>query len=96
MHDEATPLASTGHSVIETIALKYYQTGQVLVQNTPSGKEYVFVVRANISLAYIDAPDVDDLLSRKKVCGGCGGRVSQLFFRANEDDIRRWENGGGR
>lgn len=89
MHDEATTL-------VETVALKYYQPAQVLVQGTPTGKEYVFVPRANIAMAYVDPGDVDNLLGRKKVCGGCGGTVKQLFFRANESDIRRWNNGGGR
>lgn len=77
------------------VALKYYQPSQVLVQNTPSGKQYVFVVQANISMAYVDADDVDNLLSRKAGCN-CGGNKKQAFYRANEDDVRRWENKGGR
>ena len=75
--------------------LKYYQPAQVLVKNTPSGSEYVFVVAANISLAYVDAKDVDSLLERKAGCN-CGGRKrQQAFFMANEDDVRRWNNRGG-
>lgn len=89
MHDEAVTL-------IETIALKYYQPAQVLVQGTPTGKEYVFVPRANIAMAYVDPGDVDNLLGRKAGCNCGGSKKGQAFSYANEDDQRRWNNGGGR
>jgi hypothetical protein len=89
MHDEATTL-------IETIALKYYQPMQVLVKATLSGKEYVFVPKANISLAYVDPDDIDNLLGRKAGCNCGGSKRQQAFSYANESDIRRWKNGGGR
>ena len=79
----------------EQAPLKYYQPAQVLVKNTPSGSEYVFVVEANISLAYVGAEDVGNLLERKAGCS-CGGKKrQQAFFMANEDDVRRWTNRGG-
>lgn len=74
------------------VALKHYQPAQVLVQNTPSGKEYVFTTRANICLAWIQEGDVQSILSRT---GGCCGGRRKLFDYANESDVRRWTNGGG-
>ena len=89
MHEEVTTLA-------ETTALKYYQPAQVLVKATSTGKEYVFVPIANISLAYVDSEDVPNLLGRKAGCNCGGSRRQQAFYLANESDIRRWNNGGGR
>lgn len=90
MHEVEAPTA------VETIALKYYQPTQVLVKATPSGKEYVFVPKANIALAFIDPDDVDHLLGRKAGCNCGGSKKGQAFYPANEDDVRRWNNGGGR
>lgn len=51
------------------VALKYVPGGQVLAQNTPSGNGYMFMVRANISLAWVDSGDVENLLARRKKNG---------------------------
>jgi len=83
-------------TITPAVALKYYQPMQVLVKATPSGKEYVFVPRANIAMAYIDPDDVNHLLGRKAGCNCGGSRRQPAFSYANEDDQRRWENGGGR
>jgi hypothetical protein len=77
------------------VALKYYQPAQVLAQGTPTGSGYVFTPKANISLAWVEAGDVDNLLQRRAGCN-CGGKKRQAFYYANEDDVRRWTNGGGR
>lgn len=77
------------------IALKYYQPAQVLAQGTPTGAGYSFAVRAGIAMSWVDADDVGNLLQRKAGCN-CGGKKRQAFYYANEDDIRRWTNGGGR
>lgn len=79
------------------VALKYYQpTQRVLVpeETTPTKTAYVFVCQANITLAWVKPDDVDSLLSRRKNC--CGGHKRQLYYYANEDDVRRWTNRGGR
>lgn len=79
------------------VALKYYQpTQRVLVpaNTTPTQTDYVFVCKANITLAWVKLDDVNNLLARRKNC--CGGHRKQTFFYANEDDVRRWTNGGGR
>lgn len=76
------------------IALKYYQPAQVLVQQTPSGSDYVFVPKASISMAWINQEDVEEVLARYKKC--CGGHRKKSFMEANEQDVRIWTNGGGR
>lgn len=75
------------------VAVKYRQPGQILLQHNPSGKEYVAVTEANICLAWVDPVDVDFILSKR---GGCCGKKQQSFFLANESDVRRWKNRGGR
>lgn len=77
------------------VALKYYQPAQVLAQNTPTGAGYAFAVRASISMSWVSPDDVGNLLARRAGCN-CGGKKRQAFFYANEDDVRRWQNGGGR
>jgi hypothetical protein len=77
------------------VALKYYQPAQILAKKAPSGNEYVFAVRADISMSWVSPGDVENLLQRRAGCN-CGGRKRQAFFYANEDDVRRWTNGGGR
>lgn len=76
------------------IALKYYQPQQVLVTRTPSRHDYVFVVQANISLAWIRPEDIDNILARRKEC--CNGHKRLTYLYANEADVRRWTNRGGR
>lgn len=75
------------------IAVKYRQPGQVLISGCPSGNEYVAVTQANICLAWIEPEDVDFVLAKK---GGCCGKKQQAFHLANESDVRRWTNKGGR
>lgn len=77
------------------VALKYYQPAQVLAQKTPTGAGYAFAVRAGISMSWVNPDDAPNLLQRKAGCN-CGGKKRQAFFYANESDVRRWTNGGGR
>jgi len=85
------------------IALKYYQPrGQYIDGSGLSSGTlgYVFTVRANISMAWISPIDLTNILNRRrKGCGhggaGCGGK-SPAFTYANEADVRRWTNNGGR
>jgi hypothetical protein len=79
------------------VALKYYQPQtRVLVpaNTTPTQTNYVFLCKANITMAWVKPGDVNNLLSRRKNC--CGSHKKQSFYYANEDDVRRWSNGGGR
>lgn len=77
------------------VALKHYQPAQVIAQSNPSGNDYVFVPKANISLAFVRQEDIDSLLARKTCACGGQNRKSRFLY-ANEDDVRRWSNGGGR
>jgi hypothetical protein len=69
-------------------AIRYYQPTPVLVKNTPSGKEYYFNVVAAISMAWVDAEDVQNIIDRRKTC--CGGNKRVLFSYANDAAVRIW------
>lgn len=77
------------------VALKYYQPGQPYVQNTPSGQEYIGIMKANICMIWAKPGDVENILSRNCAC--CpGANKKPCFLYANQTDVRRWTNGGGR
>lgn len=73
-------------------ALRYYQTIPHTI--VVSGHQYAFVVRANICLAWIKAEHLEKVLSTTKIC--CGNSAKKVYHYANESDVRRWTNGGGR
>lgn len=76
-------------------AIKYYQpANRILVEDTTSGKPCVFTCKASVTMAWVDEADVANLLARRKHC--CGNTRRQIFFYANENDVRQWTNGGGR
>ena len=76
--------------------------GKVAIRKIPAsqkyisvnGSEYVFTMSANISMAWIDYADVPAVLAIRKTC--CGGSRRPMFYYADENHLRRWENGGGR
>jgi len=68
------------------IPLVYYQCVQKLV--TVRKKQYVFTIRHNISLAYIDLEYVDDILNIRGGC--CGNKKPGVFRNASEQEIRIW------
>lgn len=73
------------------VAIKFRRQQRALV--TCHGAEYVFSMQANISMCWVGAADVDCVLAVK---GGCCGQAKPgVFVYANEDDVRRWTNGGG-
>jgi len=73
------------------VAIDYYQTIPHVVQ--VNRNEYAFVVRADICMAWIKEEDVNAILSVTKQC--CGGNRNTVYRLANENDVRRWTNGGG-
>jgi len=74
------------------VAIAYYQT---IPHTVVLGKvEYAFVVRANICLSWIPLEHMEAILRITKTC--CGGNKKKVYRLANEDDVRRWTNGGGR
>ena len=72
---------------IGQVAIKYKRQNQKLVNG------YVFIVKANISMAWINPEDVQKLLN---IRGGCCGAKQKMFIYANSDDTRRHTVGGGR
>lgn len=74
------------------VAVKYYQ--QIPKQVKVMGTLYIFGIRAQISMAWINPEHVDSVLSIRGGC--CGAKKPGVFRLANEADVRRWTNGGGR
>lgn len=65
----------------------YYQPIQKFVR--VQGAEYVFVVKRNISLAYIEPENVQAILDQR---GGCCGQSKKGIFReATEQEVRLWK-----
>jgi len=75
------------------VYIKFYLAVQKYIK-LPNGNEYVFIPRANISMTTIPESDVQTVLDKKRSC--CNKSSRPMFRRANDDDIRRWTNGGGR
>ncbi len=73
------------------VAVAYYQTIPHVVK--ANGYTYAFVVRANICMAWIKESDIGAIMSITKTC--CGGKKTVAYRYANENDVRRWTNGGG-
>jgi len=74
------------------VAIKHRNANQKRVMMRDK-TNYVFVPHANIALAWVNDLHVNEVLSIK---GGCCGGKKPIFFMANESDIRRWTNRGGR
>jgi len=73
------------------VAVAYYQTIPHAIK--VNEYTYAFVVRANICMAWVSENDVDAVLRITKTC--CGGHRKVVYRFANENDVRRWTNGGG-
>ena len=77
------------------VAMRYLREQRVLVTCGPtkSQRQYVFHMRANISMSWVQEQDAACCLG---VRGGCCGqeRPGVIVF-AIESDVRRWTNGGG-
>jgi len=74
------------------VAMKYGNQQRILVR---CGQyDYVFMMRANISMSWVKPEDVPCV---RKVKGGCCGKKKPgVIVFANESDARRWTAGGGR
>ena len=94
------PLDRHGHSGIANpdglIAMRYMRQQQLLVACGPAKdkRQYVFSMRANISLAWVAESDVPCCLAL--VGGCCGQKKPGIIIYASEADIRQWTRGGGR
>lgn len=78
------------------VALKHKRLQRVAVQCAGTGEKltHIFTIRANINMAWIPPTDVDCALATKGGC--CGQKKPGIIVLANQDDVRRWTNGGGR
>jgi len=76
----------------DSIPLVYYQCVQKLV--TIRKKQYVFTIKYNISLAYVEPEHVDSILNMRGGC--CGSRKRGIFRRATEQEIRIWNGEASR
>jgi len=66
--------------------LVYYQPIQKLVK--VQNKQYVFVVKYNISLSYVNPEHVEAFLNMRGGC--CGSKKRGVFRRATDQEIRIW------
>lgn len=74
------------------VAMKYRRQQRIVVKC--SGRNHIFNMRANISMCFIPPEDVNCCLAVRGGC--CGQKKKGVIVFANEDDVRRWLNGGGR
>jgi hypothetical protein len=74
------------------VALKYIQPVQKLV-TAPSKRQYVFIPKHNIALAWVQEEDAAPLLSFREGCS-CGSGKKNTIREALEHDVRRWQFGG--
>lgn len=79
----------------DQVALRYSRQATALVTCPGEGAtEYVFTVKANIAMAYVEESDVECLLNVREGC--CGGGKKNVISYIDETHHRRWTNGGGR
>ena len=72
-------------------ALKYFMAVQKYIRLS-NGREYVFIPKNNISLAWIDNNDVNTVLSMTRGCNCNGGNTrTRIFFPVQPHDVPRWE-----
>jgi len=74
------------------VAVCYYQTTPKVIR--VNGREYAFVVQANICMSWVQEQDVAVMLKMTKTC--CGGNTKKICRLASDADVRRWTARGGR
>ena len=70
----------------DPVPIVYYQCVRKLI--TVRDAQYVFMIRYNISLSYVEPEHVDAILSIKGGC--CGGQRAGVFRRASDQELRLW------
>jgi hypothetical protein len=68
------------------VAIKYFQTIPHKVK--VNGRVYLFAVKMNICMSWIEKEDVDEILKKVKSC--CGGKKNNVYRYANALDVVRW------
>jgi hypothetical protein len=77
------------------VAVKYVTT---IPHTVKMGERmYYFVVRARINLCWVYPEDTEAIFKLKRRDCHCGNPSTRPeYFPANEMDVRRWTNNGGR
>lgn len=78
------------------VAMKYRKLFPMRVRcgGWPNYVTYVFTIRANIPMTWVEPEHVPCMQNVKYGC--CGKKKPGGVIFANSDDVRRWTNGGGR
>lgn len=78
------------------IAMKYKRKVPLHVRcgGHPNYITYIFIIRANIPMAWVNPEHLPCMANVTYSC--CSGQKRGGAIFANEDDVRRWTNGGGR
>lgn len=78
------------------VAMKYARKvpQRVRCGGHPNYMTYVFIIRANIPMTWVDEKHVTCMMNVKSGC--CGQKKPGGVVYCSEDDVRRWTNGGGR
>lgn len=70
------------------VAVKYFQPIDQFLKI--GSKTYHFKTMKSLSIAWIDAEDVDSVLNVVKEC--CGGNRMRVFRLEHETHVKRWLN----
>lgn len=78
------------------VAMKYRRQfpARVKCGGWPNAVTYIFTIRANIPVTWVEEEHVPCMMNVTYGC--CGTRKPGGVLFANESDVRRWTNGGGR
>lgn len=78
------------------VAMKYKRLVPLRVRcgGWPNYMTYIFTIRANIPMTWVDEEHVPCMQQVKYGC--CGAKKPGGVIFANESDVRRWTNKGGR
>lgn len=84
-----------GQVVNETgqVALRYMTQQQAYA--SCNSHEYVFTIRGQVTLAFVEPSDVDCMLAIRRGCN-CGSGKKNVIFLADERHTKMWVAGGGR
>lgn len=77
------------------VAMRHQRQQGLTLNCHNSGEQhtYIFAIRANIPLAWVNEVDVPCAIAHRGGC--CGARKPGVVTYANENDVRQWTNGGG-
>lgn len=74
------------------VAITYYQNTNKRIR--VSETDYIFNVKKNVNLAWINPQHVAQIFAIRKSC--CGGNRNQVFRYSSEQEVRIWQYGAER